>query len=490
MVSGLDDLFITLVGFATCRLRFAWPSATSLRRAGERPIAVFVPLWHEHAVIGRMLEHNLKAIKYRNYHFFVGVYPNDAPTIRAVTQQARRHPRIHVATCPHDGPTSKGDCLNWIYQRMKDHEARHNMRFRIVMMHDAEDLIHPDSLRLVNWFSRRYAMVQVPVLPLATGVGEFTHGLYCDEFAEYQQKDIPVRQTLGGFLPSNGVGTGFDRAALERVAATRCGRPFDPSCLTEDYETGYLLHSMGYSQVFVPVRAVQGGPVATREYFPRRFRAAISQRTRWVTGIALQSWERHGWNAPWPQLYWFWRDRKGLIGNLLTPVANLFFLYGTASYLSHLGQPGPWHLGSLIPNWISDICRLTFAHRAVADRCTRPGRGADLRLVLRRGRARTHVLGKPGKFCRHRHRAVGIFEGSHQRPWIGLAQDRPCVPRGPARPGYQRDWVSSAGGCFRKRRNSGILLMNRSSRLSFGGSGARSGVTAVSLTGTTGGGSV
>ena len=126
-----------------------------------------------------------------------------------------------MVTCPHDGPTSKGDCLNWIYQRMKDHEARHRMRFRIVVLHDAEDLIHPESLRLINWFSRRYAMVQVPVLPLPTGVGEWTHGLYCDEFAEYQHKDIPVRQHLGGFLPSNGVGTGFDRAALERLAATR-----------------------------------------------------------------------------------------------------------------------------------------------------------------------------------------------------------------------------------------------------------------------------
>jgi len=157
-ISGLDDLFITLVGFAASRVRFPWPSDADVRRAAERPIAVFVPLWHEQAVIGRMLEHNLAAIRYRNYHFFVGVYPNDGPTIRAVTEQAQRHPRVHIATCPHDGPTSKADCLNWIYQRMKDHEARHGMRFRIVVMHDAEDLIHPASLGLINWFSRRYAM--------------------------------------------------------------------------------------------------------------------------------------------------------------------------------------------------------------------------------------------------------------------------------------------------------------------------------------------
>ena len=359
-ISGLDDLFITLVGFAASCFRFPWPSDTDVCGAEERPIAVFVPLWREHAVISRMLEHNLAAIQYRNYHFFVGVYPNDIPTVSAVAEQARRHPRVHVATCPHDGPTSKGDCLNWIYQRMKDHEQRHHMRFRVVVMHDAEDLIHPESLRLINWFSRRYAMVQVPVLPLPTALREWTHGLYCDEFAEYQLKDIPVRQHLGGFLPSNGVGTGFDRVALERVAATRRGRPFDPDCLTEDYETGYLLHSLGYNQIFVPVRTGAGGPIATREYFPRGFRPAISQRTRWVTGIALQSWQRHGWNAPWPQLYWFWRDRKGLVGNLLSPAANLCFLYGTVSYLASFGQTGPWHFGSLVPPWVSGLDRLTF----------------------------------------------------------------------------------------------------------------------------------
>jgi len=376
-ISGLDDLFITLVGLVTCRVRFPWPKDAEMRRAAERPIAVFVPLWRENTVIGRMLEHNLAAIRYRNYHFFVGVYPNDAPTVRAVAGQARRHRRVHIATCPHDGPTSKGDCLNWIYQRMKDHEARHHMRFKIVVMHDAEDLIHPESLRLINWFSRRYAMVQVPVLPLPTALSEWTHGLYCDEFAEYQHKDIPVRQHLGGFLPSNGVGTGFDREALDRLAGTRRGHPFDPACLTEDYETGYLLHSLGYRQVFVPVRAGTAGPLATREYFPRRFRPAISQRTRWVTGIALQSWQRHGWSAPWPQLYWFWRDRKGLVGNLLSPAANLFFLYGTASYLASLSQSAPWHFGSLVPCWISDICCLTFGI-ALLQTGVRAGSGARI----------------------------------------------------------------------------------------------------------------
>lgn len=349
LISGLDDLFITAVALLPGR-RFSFPDPHRLRRTPERRIAIFVPLWHEHEVISRMLTHNLGAIQYRNYDIFVGCYPNDLPTLRAVQEQARFHSNVHLAVCPHPGPTSKGDCLNALYRRMREYETRHHTRFRIVVTHDAEDLIHPESLALINHFSRSYAMVQIPVLPLPTPIREFTHGLYCDEFAEYQRKDTPVRQALGGFLPSNGVGTGFDRAALEHLAATRDGRPFDPSCLTEDYETGYRLHELGYRQIFVPLRPGPSGPVATREYFPRKLRPSVSQRTRWVTGIALQGWLHHGW--PRRQAFWFWRDRKGMAGNLIAPFANLLFFYGA------FRSAGGAHLSGMIDPWLLTICQV------------------------------------------------------------------------------------------------------------------------------------
>ena len=351
LLSGLDDLFIAAVRLFTAREPFPWPPKAALDGAAERPIAIFVPLWNEHAVIGQMLDRNLAAVRYGNYHIFAGVYPNDELTVRAVESAAGRHARVHVARCPHGGPTSKGDCLNWIYRRMLQYEAAHGVRFEIVMMHDAEDVIHPESLRLVNWFSREYDMVQIPVLALPTRLREFTHGLYCDEFAEFQSKDIPARQSLRGFLPSNGVGTGFGREALERLASMRGGRVFDPECLTEDYETGFALHSLGCRQIFVHLRRGAAGPVATREYFPRNYRAAVRQRSRWVAGIALQGWQRHGWRAPWPQIYWFWRDRKGLVGNLVTPLATLALLHGIVRW--RCGVPGP--------AWLPRLCQATFA---------------------------------------------------------------------------------------------------------------------------------
>jgi adsorption protein B len=374
LVSGLDDLFIDLVYLLPRRRRLDWPSDRSLESAPERRIAIFVPLWNEHRVIGQMLGHNLSVIRYANFDVFVGVYPNDLATARAVGEVAARHPRVHLAMCPHDGPTSKGDCLNWIYRWMEAHEQRTGLHFDVIVTHDAEDLIHPDALRLINWFSPAYDMVQVPVLPLPTGIAEVTHGLYCDEFAEYQSKDIPVRQRLGGFLPSNGVGTGFGRIALERLAARRKGRIFDPECLTEDYENGFLLHALGRTQIFLPLRFTESDLQATREYFPRNLRGAIRQRTRWVTGIVLQGWERHGWRVNWRQLYWLWRDRKGLVGNLLGPFANAVFLYGAASYFWKLEAGGGWPFHDSIRPWLLHVYQVTLGislvQAAIRMRCS------------------------------------------------------------------------------------------------------------------------
>lgn len=350
LISGLDDLVldIALVVRLCTRRHDGHPDKRSLEATPEKRIAVFVPLWREHRVIAGMLEHNIAAIRYRSYDFFIGAYPNDEPTVAAIREVETRFGNVHLAVCPHDGPTSKADCLNWIYQQMLLYEEQQRVRFEIVVTHDAEDLIHPESLRWINYYSGDYDMVQIPVLPLPTPWRQFTHGAYCDEFAEYQTKDVPVRQMLGSFLPSNGVGTGYSRRALEGLATTSSNRVFDPSCLTEDYENGIRLHELGFRQLFVTLRFQHGNPVATREYFPQSFRQAVRQRTRWIIGIALQAWERHGWGPGAASTYWFWRDRKGLVGNPASLLGNGIFLYGLSSWLWSRLSGTEWGLAGAI----------------------------------------------------------------------------------------------------------------------------------------------
>ena len=367
LLSGLDDLAIDVVWLAAWIKRKVRPAASlfppgprQLESAPRQRIAVLVPLWQEHAVIGRMLEHNFAAIRYADYDIFAGTYPNDGLTQEAVRNAASRFENVHLAACPHDGPTSKADCLNWIYQYLKLYEEQNGKHFDVVVVHDAEDLIHPEELRWINYYCTRYDFVQTPVLALATPLRAFTHGVYCDEFAEYHTRDMTVRPLLGGFLPSCGVGTGYRREALEKLADSAANRIFEPEALTEDYENGLRLFRLGCSQAFIPPLRTQAGLlsnsskdkadggffrvmrrpsvsvrladfVATRELFPQNWNSALRQRTRWVTGIALQGWQRHGWRGKPGEVYWLWRDRKGLIGNPLSLIANLVFLYGATT---------------------------------------------------------------------------------------------------------------------------------------------------------------
>ncbi len=341
LLSGLDDLVpLSIVALACVRRRGrAHQVAES---TGERRIAIFVPCWRESAVIGNMVRHNLSTIRYRNFDFFLGVYPNDEDTVKAAEQLADQLSNVHVAYCPHPGPTSKADCLNCAYQQMLRFEEEHGVSFDTVVLHDAEDLIHPQALELINRERAIYEMVQVPVLPLKTGFADVTHGVYCDEFAEFQTIDMRARQLSRSFMPSNGVGTGFAKEVLERLAHERNCQPFDPASLTEDYEIGVQIHRMGYRQTFSRLVRTSQDFVATREYFPRSTRAAIRQRTRWITGIALQCWERQGWKGSWRTRYWFWRDRKGLLTNPLSVIANVLFFAGLIDYVVGAVLHRPW----------------------------------------------------------------------------------------------------------------------------------------------------
>ncbi len=295
-----------------------------------------------------MIEHNAAAVQYRNYRLFVGAYPNDEPTVAVVRDLEKRFPNVHLCLVPHSGPTSKADCLNWIYEHMQRHEERHREHFDIVMTHDAEDIIHPASLRWVNYYAGTHGMVQVPVVPLPTPWWRLTHGVYCDEFSESHTKDMRVRQWMGSFVPSCGVGTGFTREALERLAATKGDKIFEPVCLTEDYENGLSLHLLGEKQVFVPLVFRENSFLATREFFPQTFRSAVKQRTRWVTGISLQGWERHGWQGSWIDKYWLWRDRKGLLGNPLSVVTNAISVYAIARWILGNFDGSHWTFGRIV----------------------------------------------------------------------------------------------------------------------------------------------
>ncbi len=368
-LSGLDDFLIDAL-WVRRLFRGGWrrPYATPVS-VTEKRLAVWVPLWQEASVISQMVEHNISAVAYTNWEIFLGCYPNDDATMSAVRLLEARYPRVHIVMVPNPGPTSKADNLNSISAGMAEWESEHGAEFDGIVVHDAEDLIHPCSLSAINAELDKFDMIQVPVMPLKTSWWELTHGVYCDDFAESQGKDLETRVAMGGFLPGCGVGTALSKAALRKLG--EAGPVFRPGSLTEDYDAGLRLHRLGLRQRFIPLSLEWGAPMATREYFPRRLRQAVRQRSRWITGNALQAWERYGWGADARNWWFLWRDRKGIWGNPISLLCNLVLLYGLTSLGASAAMGSAWRLAELVKSnalfqWLLIVNTLLLLSRLAA----------------------------------------------------------------------------------------------------------------------------
>ncbi len=230
---------------------------------------------------------------------------------------AADEPRVRIVTGDVPGPTTKADCLNRLWRALLADEEKEGRRAKAVVLHDAEDVVHPAELRLFDGLIERFELVQLPVLPLIHPHSRWLGGHYADEFAESHGKEMVVRGALGAGLPSAGVGCAFSREALGRLAETRGGLPFDADSLTEDYELGLRIAEAGGRCAFVRTSRGGGGLVATREYFPGTLAAAVRQKARWLTGIALSGWDRLGWSGGGAERWMRLRDRQSLLAALL-----------------------------------------------------------------------------------------------------------------------------------------------------------------------------
>lgn len=397
LISGVDDLYVDLY-FYIRRLHRKlfverkYPKLTEddLRRPPEKATAMMIPAWDESAVIGRMLEHALRWVDYQNYEIFVGTYPNDEATMLAVAAVQETDPRVHRIVCPHNGPTNKADCLNWVYEGIRLHEKQAGKRFEVFLVHDSEDIVHPLSLKLMNYLIPRVHMVQLPVVPLEMPLHHLTAGTYLDEFAEFHTKDLLVRERVAGMIPSAGVGTGFSREALDDLADNKRNQLFNVETLTEDYDFGFRLKELGKRSILLQfaierTQVVQAGwfrkreklkkvkeLVATREFFPARFRDAVRQKTRWIFGIVFQGWSQIGWVGDAKMRYMIWRDRKALFSNFLNIVGYILVLLWAATYayswlVTGLGAGSVPNLVSR-PSWLWDLIvidTILMFHRAI-----------------------------------------------------------------------------------------------------------------------------
>jgi adsorption protein B len=333
IISALDEAAFDL-GYLWLRLTGRLREPVIARDAEtpelERLTAVFVAAWQEADVIGAMIAHTLKAWPQRRMALYVGCYANDPETLKAAMKGAAGDRRVRIVVNDKPGPTTKADCLNRLYRALCADEERSGQRFRSILLHDAEDCVHPAALSLMDRHLRDAAFVQLPVRPEPQAASRWIAGHYADEFAESHAKSMVVRNAMGAAIPAAGVGCGFDRDLLAALARDRTGRasgePFAAECLTEDYELGLLVSRSGGDSRFLRARDHLGDLVATQAYFPGQIEDAVRQKARWIHGIALQGWDRLGWFGGPVDVWMALRDRRGLLTAVVLAAAYLLIL--------------------------------------------------------------------------------------------------------------------------------------------------------------------
>jgi adsorption protein B len=356
LIGGLDDLVVDLIYIVrrvvdknARRQRLAdipMPSAPSR-------IAILVGAWDEAAVIGQMITSALARLDHPDYRLYVGLYPNDRATIDAAAAVAGRDSRVRLVIGERDGPTTKADNLNTLWRSLIADDAREGCVTKAVVIHDAEDVIHPAELRLFDALIGEYAVVQLPVLPLVVPGSPLISGHYADEFATSHSSQLVVRTAIAAAMPLAGTGCAIAVPTLTDIAAERGGDPFDAASLTEDYELGLRIAERGGRGMFARVEDAHGELVAVRAYFPATIAAATRQKARWMTGIALAGWDRTGWaRAGAVADHWMrMRDRRGPLAVLVLAVAYAAMLLWGLQPIVHWAVGVPTG-GDALARWL------------------------------------------------------------------------------------------------------------------------------------------
>ncbi|WP_332837967.1 glycosyl transferase family protein [Sphingomonas sp. MA1305] len=340
MIGGIDDAVVDLLflWFASRRGAGCEPALVLQSVESSDPMVVFVPAWDEAAVIGAMLTAALERFNYSRYRIYVGVYPNDPRTIAAVADVAARDSRVWMVVGTEPGPTTKAGCLNTLWHALLDDERRQDFRARAIVLHDAEDVVHPRELEAFDTLLDDHDVVQLPVLPLIRR-GSLVSGHYADEFAYAHRVHQPVRNRLRAAMPLAGTGCAIARTMMARLADERGGAPFDAGSLTEDYEMGLRIAALGGNAYFARLRDPDDSSlIAVRAYFPDTLRAASRQKARWIAGIVLAGWDRMGWARSsalcdnWMRM----RDRRAVLSVPIVAVAYGAALLWILAGLLHL----------------------------------------------------------------------------------------------------------------------------------------------------------
>lgn len=275
----------------------------------ELPGAILVPMRDEVAVAGSTLR-RLSNLDHPRYWVVPIVdHEDDMATAQVAHAAARQNPeRVVVCPYPEENPVhNKPIGLNRAIQMLHDL----GIPYEWVGIADAEDLFHPELLRMVDHRFRTTGagIVQCGVqlmnattdpagLPLPAGpfgrgrrwwrahASGWWRSANVLEYFKWFQSRLKL-QAAAGVMPLGG-NTVFFRREFLAALHDRYGVYWDERCLTEDCKIGITASVLGYQ-----VDVVYVDELVTREETPESLRGFLRQRVRWMQGFVqvFATWE-------------------------------------------------------------------------------------------------------------------------------------------------------------------------------------------------------
>ena len=316
----------------------------SLEKTPPKLLAMIIAAYNEESVLEAVIVNLISSQEYpmSMYHIFLGVYPNDLQTQEIAFKLEKKYPNVHAITHILEGPSSKADNINNVIKNIYQFEKENNQRFSGIIIHDSEDIVHPYELLLENYLFKTKAAIQIPVFPLLEKpkLNNFFKNIvtatYADEFAENHVKSLAARNSIKAFLPSAGTGFAIRRDVLDSFSESNV---FPVGSLTEDFKLSLQLKEKGID-IYYPLESVvrinylqkeKKEYIATRSMFPKSYKAAVKQKTRWIYGITMQSFKLKDVlsspNLNIQSKYTLYKDYKSKFTNLLILPAYLIFTY-------------------------------------------------------------------------------------------------------------------------------------------------------------------
>jgi adsorption protein B len=314
-LSSFDDLLIDLFAIGIRQQKHNGLSSSTPK------IGVFIANWQEADIIPVTIPGNISEITDPNVVFYVGVYPNDTPTLEAARKIESEYPdRVKVIVNRMNGPTTKGQLLNHMFLEVIGNDGPD-----IIVFHDSEDKIDPRLFQLyASLVSEGYDYIQTPVFSLPSEHRSYVGASYEDMLGEFHTRIMVVREALGVAIPSAGVGTAFTKQVAQTFINER-GEVLADGSVVEDYIFGHECHRKGFRCTFVNVHD-NDGHIATWEFFPSTIATSVKQKSRWIYGIAFDAWRRLGWYGGLKDRWFLMRDRKAMFTAFLAPLSFIYFI--------------------------------------------------------------------------------------------------------------------------------------------------------------------